>query len=132
MPCQLDGLARRIGTSTGNHRHTARSRLHADLDDPHMFLVTEGGRFAGGSAGDQPVSLFCDLPLDQVLEGGFVDFAILKRSNKSGYRTLDTIKHGMGEHWMGCLVRRRDLSADGGTAQRSIEERGSVPQRSVN
>ena len=41
------------------------------------------------------MSLFCDLPFDQVLERGFVDFAIFKRSNKSGYRTLDAIVHWM-------------------------------------
>ena len=48
-PSELDGLGRRVGTSTRNHWYAAIHSTHHGCDYLFMFGVSQRGRFAGGA-----------------------------------------------------------------------------------
>ena len=63
--------------------------LDADFHHPHMFLMAEGGRFAGGAAGHQAMAALLDLPGDEFAEGLLVHLAVPHRGDQGGNGALD-------------------------------------------
>ncbi len=88
---QLDGLAGGIRPGAGDDRHPAARRFDAQLHDPHVLLVAEGGRLTGGADRNQPLGSLRDLPFDQPLEGRLIELAVLERRNEGGDGTLETL-----------------------------------------
>ena len=63
---ELDGLARGIGTGTGDDRDTAAAMLGGDPDELSMLLDADGGRFSGGAHRHDGAGPGLDVPVEQV------------------------------------------------------------------
>ena len=84
---QADCFCRVVGTRTGQHRHTALDLINADFNNPFVFFVGQGGRFAGGSARNQTVNALADLVFNKCAVRFFVQFVVPERGYKRGQCT---------------------------------------------
>ena len=82
---QLDGLQGVVGAGSGNDRHPALDRFDGQLDDPLVLVKAQGGRLAGGAAGDDAVNAAGDLKFDQVNQTLFIDPALVHGGDQCGY-----------------------------------------------
>ena len=71
----------------GQHGHAALDLINADFNDPFVFFVGQGGRFAGGSARNQTVNALADLVFNKCAVCFFVQSVVLERGYKRGQCT---------------------------------------------
>lgn len=89
---QFDRFLGGIRASTRDDRDTSVGDLNAPFRDFHVFVMAEGRRFASRAAGHEAVAAFRNLPINESLEGRFVEFSILERRYQRRKRALE---HGL-------------------------------------
>ena len=73
---ELDAVGRVVRARARNDRDPAGGLLDGGAHDADMFLMGEGGRLAGGAAGDDRIGAAFDLPLDEFPVLFIVDAAV--------------------------------------------------------
>ncbi len=81
---EFDGLGRGVGAAAGHDGHALRSLFDGHADDLAVLLDVDGGRFAGGAHHADAVGAFCDMPVDQLAQGGVVHAAVLVHGGDEG------------------------------------------------
>ena len=81
---ELDGLGGGVRASARDDLAAAIGEFHGEADHLEVLLSVEGGGFSGGADGDDSVDSGSDLPLNESLERGDIDFAVAKRGDESG------------------------------------------------
>ena len=76
---EFDGLGGGVGADAGDDRDAAARRGDGGFDDALVLGPVEGGRFAGGSDGDEAVDAAGDLAFDLFAEAVLVELAFAKR-----------------------------------------------------
>lgn len=84
---QADGFGGVVGAGPGQHGHAALGLINADFDDPFVFLMAEGGGFAGSAAGHQAMDARINLVFYEGPVGGFVQAVVAEWGDQSGQGT---------------------------------------------
>jgi hypothetical protein len=84
---QADGLCGIVGAGPGQYGHAALGLVDADFYDALVFLMAEGGGFAGGATGHQAVDARVDLVFDEGPVGGLVQAVVAEWGDQGGQGT---------------------------------------------